>query len=368
MSKALILGTRKGLLILERQGSGWKLVCEAHRAIPVSYAALDPRTGTLWAGLDHGHWGRKLHRSRNMGVSWEEIPAPRYPEGETITTGFPGEEGRTARAATVSYIWLIAPGGKDQPQRLYIGTEPGGLFQSDDGGDTFQLVRGLWDHPSRPDNWFGGGRDHAGLCSLIVDPRDSQHLWAGISVGGVYETRDGGKTWEGRNQGLFADYMPNPNAEYGHDPHFILASPANPDILWQQNHCGIFRSVDGGQYWDNISQKGGPAYFGFAIAVDEQDPDTAWVVPAVDSEFRLAVDRALCVCRTNDGGKTWTALRNGLPQTDTYDLVFRHALDLRGDMLAFGTTTGNLYVSDDRGDSWQCIGHNFPPINSVRFA
>ncbi|MFN8374272.1 MAG: glycosyl hydrolase [Anaerolineae bacterium] len=358
MSNTLVLGTRKGVLILEQKGKDWQLVCEAHRGVPASYAATDARTGTLWAGLDHGHWGQKLHRSRDMGATWEEIPAPKYPEGETI---------RDDKPATLSYIWLVAPGGKDQPNRMYLGTEPGGLFQSDDGGATYQLVRGLWDHPSRKDNWFGGGRDHPGLCSLVIDPRDSQHMWAGISVGGVYETHDGGITWEGRNQGLKADYLPNPYAEYGHDPHFMMASPADPDVLWQQNHCGIFRSVDGGQHWDNISQPGGPAYFGFAIALDEHDPETAWVVPAVDAEFRLAVDRALCVCRTNDGGKTWTALRNGLPQQDTYDLVFRHALDISGDTLVFGTTTGNLYLSEDRGETWRCLGFNYPPINSVRF-
>jgi photosystem II stability/assembly factor-like uncharacterized protein len=359
MSNRIVLGTRKGLLIMERSSNDWKLVCEAHRAIPVSYAAVDSRTNTLWAGLDHGHWGQKVHRSSDMGASWEEVTAPKYPEGETKSDGTP---------ATVSYIWLIKPGSKDQPNRLYVGTEPGGLFQSDDGGSTFELVRGLWDHPSRPENWFGGGRDFPGLCSLIIDPRDSQHMWAGISVGGVFETHDGGKTWEGRNQGLLACYLPNPNAEYGHDPHFMTASPANPDVLWQQNHCGIFRSTNGGKQWDNISQPGGPAYFGSAIALDEKDPDTAWVVPAVDAEFRLAVDRALCVCRTTDGGKTWTALRNGLPQDTTYDLVFRHALDINGDTLAFGTTTGNLYISEDRGDSWQCLENNLPPISSVRFA
>lgn len=358
MSDRLILGTRKGLLILERNGGGWNIACEAHRAIPVSYAATDPRTGVLWAGLDHGHWGPKLHRSRNMGVTWEEVAAPAYPDGEEISEGKP---------AKLSYIWLIAPGAVDQPNRLYIGTEPGGLFQSDDGGDTFHLVTGLWNHPSRKSWWFGGGRDYAGVCSLVLDPRDSNHLWAGISVGGVFESRDGGQSWEGRNKGLVADFLPDPNSEFGHDPHFVVASPANPDVLWQQNHCGIFRSTDGGQNWENISQPGGPAYFGFAIAVDAHSPDTAWVVPAVDAEFRLAIDRALCVCRTEDGGKTWQTLRQGLPQGDCYDIVFRHALDISGDRLAFGTTTGNLYLSDDRGDTWRCLGHNFPPINSVRF-
>jgi photosystem II stability/assembly factor-like uncharacterized protein len=370
----LILGTRKGLLTFAKRGKDWCFEREDFRAIPVSYAVADPRTGMLWACLDHGHWGQKLHRSRDGGVTWEEITAPKFPEDAKIYGQFPaaddadGVETDNGQPAKVSYLWLVAPGGNDQPNRLYIGTEPGGLFQSDDGGETFQLVEGLWHHPSRKKWWFGGGRDHPGLCSIVVDPRDSQHIFIGVSVGGVYETTDGGQTWEGRNKGLLACYLPNPESEYGHDPHFMLASPSNPDVLWQQNHCGIFRSTDGAHTWQNISEPGGPAYFGFAIALDEHDDQTAWVVPAVDAEYRLAVDRALCVCRTDDGGKTWTAFRDGLPQNTCYDVTFRHALDIDGDTLAFGTTTGNVYLSDDRGESWRCIGNNLPPVYSVRFA
>ena len=144
-------------------------------------------------------------------------------------------------------------------------------------------------------------------------------------------------------------------------------APSNPDVLWQQNHCGIFRSTDGAQTWKNISQPDVPAFFGFAIALDAQDEKTAWVVPAMSDQYRVTVDRALCVSRTEDGGETWTALRKGLPQDHCYDLTYRHALDISGDRLAFGTTTGNLYVSDDRGDSWKCISHHLPPIYSVRF-
>lgn len=357
-SERLYLGTNKGLLIFEEGAQGWQLTHEAHQAIPVSYAAVDPRNGTLWACLDHGHWGCKLHRSHDGGVSWEEIPAPRYPEGAELKPGTP---------ATVSYIWYMAPGGDDQPKRLYVGVEPGGLFMSDDGGDSFQLVESLWNHPSREKNWFGGGRDFAGLCSIQVDPRNSQHVVIGISVGGVYESWNGGQTWEGCNRGLNAYYLPDPQAEYGHDPHFLIMSPSNPDVWWQQNHCGVFRSADGGKHWDDVSQKDAPAFFGFAIAVDPADANTAWIVPAVSDEYRVAVDRSLCVTRTTDGGKTWTALRNGLPQGTSYDLTYRHALDLRGDRLVFGTTTGNLFISNDRGDTWSCISHYLPPIYSVRF-
>ena len=351
----IILGTHKGLLLVDDSG---RVKSEFFPGVPVPYAMRDPRTDVLWAGLDHGHWGQKLHRSDDHGQTWVEIPAPAYAEDDEITPGKP---------AVLSYIWYIAPGGADEPQRLYIGTEPGGLFRSDDYGESFHMVDGLWGHPSRFDHWFGGGRDYPGVCSLVVDPRNSQHVYAGVSVGGVFETHDGGETWEPRNKGLNACYLPDPHAEVGHDPHFMLASPSNPDVLWQQNHCGVFRSTDGGQHWDDISNRDANVYFGFAIAVDEHDSEVAWVIPAISDEIRMAVNRSLAVCRTDDGGKTWQQFRAGLPQENCYDLIFRHALAVRGDTLVFGTTTGNLYVSQDRGESWRCLGHGYPPINSVRF-
>ena len=364
MRHHLLVGTRKGLVIYERDSNGWRVQSEHFAGIPVSYACEDTRNGTLWALLDHGHWGTKLHRSTDKGNTWEELPAPKYPEGATIP--------RSDDPATTTYLWYLMHGGVDEPNRLYLGTEPGGLFVSDDGGDTFVLNESLWLHESR-DNWMGGGRDYAGTCSIVVDPRDSRHVTIGISVGGVYETRDGGETWGGRNKGLYADYMPNPYAEYGHDPHFMIAAPSNPDVLWQQNHCGVFRSVDSGANWENISEKmeasqEGHAYFGFPIAVDAHDENVAWIVPAISAEYRVPIDRALCVCRTDDGGKTWQDFREGLPQHNSYDIVFRHALDNQKDELAFGTTAGNLYVSGNRGEAWQSIDHNLAVVYSVRYA
>lgn len=359
MSNRLLLGTRKGLLILNKNGVDWAVESEHFEGVPVSHAMRDHRTGMIWACLDHGHWGTKLHRSADDGATWEEIEVPKYPDGATRP---PDDKD----PATTSYIWLVQPGGDDEPNRLYVGTEPGGLFISDDGGDTFQLMETLWNQPSR-DNWMGGGRDYAGVCSIIVDPRDSRHVTIGISVGGVYETLDGGETWSAKNKGLYADYLPNPYAEFGHDPHFIKASPSNPDVLWQQNHCGVFRSVDGGQNWTNISQEGGPVYFGFPITVDEQDENVAWVAPAISAEYRVPIDRALCICRTEDGGKTWKDLRVGLPQSNAYDIVFRHCMDIDANTLVFGTTAGNVYVSDDRGDSWRCITQNLAVVYSARF-
>jgi photosystem II stability/assembly factor-like uncharacterized protein len=362
-ARTMIVGTRKGLFVLKNGRGRWSVAEYAHSASPVPYAFVDPRTGTMWASLDHGHWGSKLQRSPDLGRTWEEVEAPKYPERARTKSW---AETKSV-PATLRYVWIIAPGGDDQPDRLYLGTEPGGLFRSDDGGKTFELVRGLWNHPTRKKQWFGGGRDYPGIHSVIVDPRDSRRVLVGISCAGVFETSDDGKKWHPRNQGLKADFLPDPDAEVGQDPHFVAFHPAHPDHLWMQNHCGIFRSTNGAKSWKQVSKKDKLPHFGFPIAVDEEDPDTAWVVPAISDTHRIAVDAKMAVCRTTDGGKTWEALRKGLPQKDCYDVTFRHALDNANGTIAFGTTTGNLYVSEDRGDSWEVVGHNLPPIYSVRF-
>ncbi len=356
--KQLLLGTRKGLVTYHRNGARWKVDNVSFMGQPVSLTYVDQRSNTWWACLDHGHWGCKLHRSLDEGKSWAEVSAPKYPDGEEVKDGV---------TASVRYLWAMAHGGTDRAGQLWLGTEPGGLFASQNNGDSFDLNRALWDRPERKEHWFGGGRDYAGIHSIVVDPRDSDHIYVGVSVAGVFETRDGGNTWEARNKGLKADFLPDPDAEVGQDPHLLVACPAQPDALWQQNHCGIFHSTDGGANWEDVSQTEGPAKFGFAIAVDHKDPEVAWVVPAVKDEMRVPVDNALCVCRTDDGGRTWQDFRKGLPQQDSFDIVFRHALDVDEDTLVFGTTTGNLYLSNDRGESWEILSNNLAMIYSVEF-
>ena len=353
-----MLGTRKGLITYQRNGTNWKHKSTSFLGIPVSLTHVDSRTDTWWACLDHGHWGQKLHKSQDQGETWEEVEAPKFKEGVEVKEG---------EAAAVRYLWAFAEGGPDRENTLYIGTEPGGLFQSQDGGSSFSLVESLWNHPSRKEHWVGGGRDYAGIHSIVVDPRNSDHLYIGVSVAGVFESTDGGANWEVRNKGLRADFLPDPHAEIGHDPHLLVSCPSKPDVLWQQNHCGIFRSTDGARSWQDVTQEDGPAKFGFAVAVSENNPDQAWVVPAISDEIRVAVDNALCVCRTDDGGTSWMDFRKGLPQQNCFDIVFRHALDVTGNSLAFGTTTGNLFLSDDFGESWECLSSNLPMVYSVAF-
>ena len=315
----MLVGTRKGLFILSQGRAGWGVREHCHSAAPVPYAFKDDRTGTIWASLDHGHWGAKLSRSRDGGKTWEEVEAPKYPKSARIKPWMLG--GKKTKKATLDYIWIVAPGGEDQPERLYLGTEPGGLFRSDDGGDSFHLVKGLWNHPTRLDKWFGGGRDNAGIHSIWVDPRDSSRVLVGVSCAGVFETTDDGRNWHPMNKGLEADFLPDPKSEVGQDPHYVDVCASNPDAMWQQNHCGIFRSTDGSKTWKKVSKKVGPAHFGFAIAVDEKNADVAWVVPAVSDTQRIAVDGKLCVCQTTDGGKTW---EGAAPRPPAETLLRRH--------------------------------------------
>jgi hypothetical protein len=188
-----------------------------------------------------------------------------------------------------------------------------------------------------------------------------------VSTAGVLETTDGGKSWRSRNKGMLMDYLPDPAAEWGHDPHSIVLSPGQPDHIWQQNHCGVFYSADGATSWKKVSNPDKGVHFGFPVAVDPAHGETAWVVPGMSDMQRMTIDGGLFVARTQDGGRSWEALREGLPQKNAYDVVLRHAFGNSGDRLAFGSTTGNLYVSEDRGERWQTVANNLPPVYSVRF-
>jgi photosystem II stability/assembly factor-like uncharacterized protein len=201
-----------------------------------------------------------------------------------------------------------------------------------------------------------------------VDPRDPDRVLVAISTAGVFETTDGGGTWRSRNRGLVMDYSPEPTAEWaGHDPHAVVACEGDPDHVWQQNHCGVFKSDDGAATWRKVSRPAEGVHFGFPVAVHPEDGRTAWVVPGHSDMQRTTVDGGLFVARTRDGGESWERLGEGLPQENAFDVVYRHALHNDGERLAFGSTTGNLYVSEDGGERWQAVGHNLPPIYSVRF-
>jgi photosystem II stability/assembly factor-like uncharacterized protein len=184
----------------------------------------------------------------------------------------------------------------------------------------------------------------------------------------VIETRDGGQTWHAANKGMRLDHTPEPEAEWGHDTHYLEQSEGHPDHVWQQNHTGIYYSDDAARSWRKVSAPEQGVHFGFPVTADAKDGRTAWVVPARSDQQRMAIAGALFVARSEDGGQSWRALRRGLPQEHAYDVVLRHALANKEGAVAFGSTTGNLYVSDDGGEGWTTVANNLPPIYSVRFA
>ena len=368
MGSKLLVATRKGLFIFERAAGGWQIEQAALLGDPVTMVLAD-RSGALHAAQDMGHFGVKLKRSVDGGASWEERAAPVYPpkpEGE--------EDLDPTRHTPVPWalktVWSLELGGADRPGELWCGTIPGGLFRSRDGGESWELIDSLWNHPQRT-QWFGGGADFPGIHSILVDPRDSSTVRIGVSCAGLWVSRNDGGTWQCEGNGMRAEYMPpemamDPGVQ---DPHRIVQCRTSPDRLWIQHHNGIFRSDDAGATCTEIDTVQ-PSAFGFAVAVHPDDPDRAWFVPGVKDQLRFPVDGALVVTRTSDGGKTFDVLREGLPQRHAYDVVYRHGLDVdaRGERLSFGTTTGNLWISEDEGERWTQLSHTLPPVYCVRFA
>ncbi|CAE7855932.1 unnamed protein product, partial [Symbiodinium microadriaticum] len=219
--------------------------------------------------------------------------------------------------------------------------------------------------------WFGGGKDDPGLHSICIDPTDPRRVKVAVSCGGVWASDDAGADWRCASEGLRAEYMP-PDQAYNpivQDPHLMAACPAAPDCLWIQHHNGIFRSTDGAKSWREITAAQ-PSAFGFAVAVHPHDPETAWFVPAQKDETRVPVNGEFVVSKTTDGGAGFQVIRRGLPQRHAYDIVFRHALtvDDAGQCLAMGSSTGNAWVSEDAGESWNHVAQHLPPIYAARFA
>ena len=381
----ILLGTRKGTFLVEKTNGRWTPRLSGHAGSGSNFVARDPNTGTLWAALGLGHWGAKLSRSTDGGKTWADAAQIMYPEGARyLAPPMPGEDGEptgpvVTKTATLLKLWMLAFGSGG---RMYVGTIPGGLFVSKDGGESFELNRPLWNHESRggdlfsdsgsgTTHWFGtpasDGEFAPGIHSILVDPKNADQLFVAVSTAGVLESIDGGKSWRGRNRGMTNDYLPDPAAEWGHDPHYVELCASDPKHIWQQNHSGVFYSSNGAETWKKVSQPERGVHFGFPVAVDQHDGKTAWLVPGKADMQRMAINGGLFVARTTDGGASWEPLRNGLPQEDAYDVVYRHALSNYEDLLAFGSTTGNLYVSEDRGGRWLTVANNLPPIYSIRF-
>jgi len=364
----LLVGTRKGawMLSADASRSSWKVSGPMFLGHIVQHMVLDPRDRTtMLLAMRTGHLGPTVFRSTDLGRSWAEASRP-----PAFANGDPLQRSLTA-------VFWLSPGHSTEPDVWYAGGSPQGLFRTDDGGDTWEPVSGWNDHKlwetwaEWPDE---GTPDGSMVHSVIVDPRDRQHLYIGLSGGGVFESHDAGGDWIPLNEGCEATFLPDPAPEYGHDPHCVRLHPLRPDRLYQQNHCGIYRMERPDGRWirigDNMPREVGD--IGFPIELHPRDPDTAWVFPMDGTDVwpRTSPDGQPAVYVTQDAGASWTRLGAGLPERAWFT-VKRQAMTVdTGDPVGvyFGTTSGEIWASADEGTTWTCVAEHLPEIYSVEHA
>ncbi len=353
-----MVGTRKGLWLgtSDDRRTDWEFTGPHFDMEEVYSCMVDTRGDQprLLAGASSSWLGPQVWRSDDLGATWQETPngAVRFPDDTD---------------AKVERVWQLVPGS--EPGVVYAGTEPGAVFKSTDGGETFALERGLWDHPHRPE-WnagFGGQAFH----TVLPHPTDPDSVTAALSTGGVYQTSDGGQSWEPRNHGIKAEFLPEGQQypEFGQCVHKVSRHPSRPDRLFLQNHGGVYRSVDHGANWESIAD-GLPAEFGFSIVVHPHEPDTVYVFPINGGDRRYPPDAKARVWRSRDAGDTWEELGTGLPDS-FYVAVMRDAMctDQHPDAgLYFGARNGGVWGSADAGETWSQLVSDLPDVMVVRAA
>ncbi|GAB2881336.1 WD40/YVTN/BNR-like repeat-containing protein [Nocardioides pacificus] len=355
MTTVLLVGTRKGLWIGRSDDAReqWEWDGPHFNMMEVYSCLVDTRgeTPRLLVGASSPWTGPQVCRSDDLGASWQETPGG---------IGFP--EGTDA---SVERVWQLQPGVGERT--VWAGTEPGAVFRSEDGGETFALERALWDHPHRP-QWsagFGGQAFH----TVLPHPTDPDSVTVALSTGGVYRTTDGGASWHPRNTGIRAEFLPEGEQypEFGQCVHKVARHPARPERLFAQNHGGVYRSDDEGGSWVSIAD-GLPADFGFPIAVHPHEPDTVFVFPLAGAEGRYPPGAQASVWRSGDAGESWTRLSKGLPE-GFYVGVMRDAMCVDAHPtpgVYVGARNGSVWASADVGDSWREVARDLPDVMVVR--
>jgi hypothetical protein len=330
MGVAVLVGTRKGLYTLwgDDDRRRWRAEGPQLAGWGVFHAMLDPRDGAVYAAANHAVYGPTVQRSTDRGATWRR----------SRKIGLPEESGLTLN-----------------------GADPGVLFRSVDGGESWDVNRGLLEHPTR-DRWHPGAGGMS-CHSVQLDPRDRGRMYVGITAAGVFRSDDGGESWVPINADVVADFLGDPHAEVGQCPHKLLLHPARPDRLWQQNHFGVYRSDDRGDSWVRLDEPGLPSGFGFALMLDPNDPDAAFVIPETSPEYHYSPGGRFAVYGTRDAGATWEAMADGLPEP-AWAAVLREASAYDAESLYFGTQSGSFFALTD-GDRWVEAVRHLPPILSI---
>ena len=377
-SKLLVLiGTRKGGFILssDPKREKWELKGPLFKGWNVMHMIFDQRDQRMHAAVVHDVYGPSTHYSDDLGENWtqgREAPSFSRPSRASRPLGTPDEaespDEAREKAEKVLKVWHIKPAGKDKPDVLYAGVEPAALFLSSDKGETWQLNESLYDHPHRSE-WFPGA---GGLClhTIIPDPVNSERLYVAVSTGGCYRSDDGGETWNPYNKNVRADFLPDKLPEYGQCVHKIAIHPDRPNFLFQQNHCGVYRTDNRAEDWVDIGEGRLPSRFGFPIAIHPNEPETIYIVLEESDEYRLSVDGRFAVWRSQNSGESWQRLTNGLPD-QAHLVVLREAMatdQFENAGIYVGTSTGQVFASRDSGDSWGKIVDYLPRILSVETA